>query len=285
MIDVALATCLQTDEPDDDRDRLAQALSSAGITNAWMAWDDPNARFADARIVILRSTWNYIHHRDAFLTWADALGFRLVNPPPVVRWNTHKRYLKELEDAGFPTVPTVLVPKGARAVLGDLLKKKHWFSAVAKPAVGAGSFCTRRVTKDDDAWFSEQLALRDMLLQPYVGAVETSGERAVVYIEGEVTHAVRKSPRFSDGVERTEPVPVADDERELATRVMSWVMRTLPSGGLLYGRVDLIRTDDGLQIMELELTEPSLFFAHSRAALDRFVAGAAHRLQLLSRSA
>ncbi|MCC6811158.1 MAG: hypothetical protein IT381_27255 [Deltaproteobacteria bacterium] len=284
MIDVALATCKALPEPDPDRELLLHALQKAGLRAEWLAWDDPSAPFTDARLTVLRSTWNYIADRDAFLAWADALGYRLANPPPIVRWNTHKRYLKELAEAGIPTVPTVLVPKGAGAALGDLMRKKQWFSAVAKPAIGAGSFHTKRVSSSDAdaAWFAQELAERDMLLQPYVPAVESSGERAIVYIEGAVTHAVRKSPRFSGNDERTEPVPVADDERALAERAMSYVMRALPGGALLYGRCDLIRDESGaLQVMELELTEPSLFFEHSPQALARFVEGVQRRLALI----
>jgi glutathione synthase/RimK-type ligase-like ATP-grasp enzyme len=285
MIDVALATCQSLPEPDADRALLLDALKEAGITAEWLAWDDPKANFKQARLTVLRSTWNYIQQRDAFIDWADALGFRLCNPPSIVRWNTHKRYLRELDElAKLPVVPTILLPKAVKAKLGDVLKAKHWFSAVAKPAIGAGSFCTRRVSSsDDDAqWLEAQLRERDMLLQPYMSNVESSGERALVYIEGEVTHAVRKSPRFTGNDESVETCEVAEDERALAHRAMSWVMREIPGGGLLYGRIDMVRDAEGApRIMELELTEPSLFFAQNPAALAKFIAGIKRRLDMV----
>jgi O-ureido-D-serine cyclo-ligase len=48
---------------------------------------------------------------------------------------------------------------------------------------------------------------------------------------------------------------------------------------LSYARVDLIRSDDGHpRLLELELTEPSLFFAQAPGSADRFAASLASRL-------
>ena len=50
------------------------------------------------------------------------------------------------------------------------------------------------------------------------------------------------------------------------------VLAALPVQGLAYARVDLLPSAKGPQLLELELTEPSLFFHTSVAAADRFVA-------------
>jgi O-ureido-D-serine cyclo-ligase len=45
----------------------------------------------------------------------------------------------------------------------------------------------------------------------------------------------------------------------------------MPFDELLYARVDLIHDDDGApRVLELELTEPSLFFGHAPGSADRF---------------
>jgi O-ureido-D-serine cyclo-ligase len=178
----------------------------------------------------------------------------------------------------------VLVPKGSGVSLQAVMKKKHWFRGVVKPAVGAGSFLTRVCGggDDDEQFFAASLVERDMLVQPFMAEVEHSGERALVYIDGAVTHAVRKAPRFSADGESTTPVVIADDERTLAERVLHWTMRTFPCGALLYGRVDIVRDAEGApRIMELELTEPSLFLQYSEAAVSRFVDAIERRLALL----
>ena len=46
---------------------------------------------------------------DEFLAWVDGLaaaGVPVVNAPAHLRWNLDKRYLRDLEAAGVPTVPT-----------------------------------------------------------------------------------------------------------------------------------------------------------------------------------
>ncbi len=281
---VAIASCKTLPEPDPDQGLLEAALAERGVDARALPWDDPAAPFAEADLVVVRSTWNYIHERDAFMAWIDRWAGKLENHASVLRWNTHKRYLRELEAAGLPVVDTVLVPRGSGAELGPIMKKKRWFRGVIKPAVGAGSHLTRVVsgTGEDAEAFRALVDERDMLVQPYMAEVEHSGERAIISIDGEVTHAVRKSARFSGDAEKTEPVAVAEDERALADRALRWTMRNFPCGALLYGRVDLVRDAEGaLRIMELELTEPSLFLSHAPAATARLADGIVRRLALL----
>ena len=43
-----------------------------------------------------------------------------------------------------------------------------------------------------------KLQAGDTLVQPYVPSVEAYGERSLVWVDGALTHAVRKTPRFGD---------------------------------------------------------------------------------------
>jgi glutathione synthase/RimK-type ligase-like ATP-grasp enzyme len=109
---------------------------------------------------------------------------------------------------------------------------------------------------------------RDAMVQRYMPAVEDSGERALVWIDGEITHAVQKLPRFADGVERVSgALELTAQERELASRVLGCV-----KGELLYARVDVVGDGEGgVLVSELELIEPSLFLLQSPEALARLV--------------
>jgi len=54
----------------------------------------------------------------------------------------------------------------------------------------------------------------------------------------------------------------------------------VPFGQLLYARVDLIRDAAGQpRVLELELTEPSLFISHAPGSEERFAAAALARLR------
>lgn len=266
-------------EPDPDQEPLLAALRATGLVAEMLAWDDPAARRPGAfDLCVLRSSWNYFRAPEAFLAWcaeADRAS-RLLNPLPVVRWNLHKRYLLELEAAGVPVVPTVLLERGAAADLPGLIAERGWPDVVVKPAVSAASFLTRRFRPGEApagrAFLAALLAERDALVQPYLSSAEGSGERALVFIDGALSHAVRKSPRLAGEDERvSEAVPIAPAEREVAERAMA-VGRARVGLPLLYGRVDLLADEAGaLRVSELELIEPSLFLVQSPPALERLV--------------
>jgi glutathione synthase/RimK-type ligase-like ATP-grasp enzyme len=225
---------------------------------------------------VLRSSWNYYQHHQAFLSWAErcAALTALWNPVPVIRWNIHKGYLLELAEAGIPVVPTRLLRRGTRAALAEVAG--DWPRVVIKPAISAGSFGTVAVGREDfargQAHLDALLAERDMMVQPFFPSVAAHGERAVVWIDGAFTHEVRKQTRFTGDSEQTSvPQPVAPDEQAVAERVLALAPRPL-----LYARVDLARDDAGRpHLMELELMEPSLFLPHAPHAAARLAAAIA----------
>lgn len=270
---VSLVTCSRLPEPDADADLLLDSLIAAKLDARWLAWDDAAGAPLGTTSVI-RSTWNYYRDLPAFLRWVDAAetATSLWNPAPVVRWNAHKGYLIELAEQGIPVVPTVLVPQGDRRPLGEWIASnaalRESSDLVVKPAVSAGSYRTERGSEAGlDAHFDALVRSGDTLLQPYQTEVASSGERCLIVLDGEVTHAVRKSPRFSTDAESITRVQPSDAERALALAIVSAIPHPL-----LYARVDLV--DDGAgrpRLMELELIEPSLFLDTSTEGLWRFV--------------
>jgi hypothetical protein len=271
-----VATCMQLPEVDADQAGLMAALADAGIDASLVAWDDPNADWAAPVPTILRSTWNYARHCEAFLAWVDRVGRAapLWNPPDVVHANVRKRYLLALGERGIPVVPTHVVARGAAATaaLPD-------GRIVIKPEIGAGSLDTRAFAASERdearAHLATITAHGDALVQPYVASVDGYGERSLIWIDGELTHAMRKTPRFVGDRERTEgPFAIADDERAVADAALARYRDRI-----LYGRVDLARNDAGQpMVMELELVEPSLFLLRHPPALARFVAAIARVL-------
>ena len=162
-----------------------------------------------------------------------------------MRWNSHKRYLLELEARGIPVVPTRLVPRTSGQSLASAMGS--WTDVVVKPAVSAGSFGTIRVRGKPEQAAGEQhlrqfVRERDMLVQQYQPSVEGHGERCLIWLDGAFTHAVRKTARFLGDEERVsnQAMPIDADERALAERVLA-----LAPGPLLYARVDLVRDAAG----------------------------------------
>ncbi len=270
-----VATCRALPEPDPDAAPLAEALAAAGFDAALVAWDDPAADWDAAIPTILRSTWNYPLAFEAFLAWLAraAAAAPLLNPLEVCRANLRKRYLLELAARGVPIVPTTLVERGQTIDLAALEAPR----IVLKPEIGAASLDAAAFAPSDPAAARHLAALTARgaaLVQPYVASVEAYGERSLVWIDGALTHAIRKAPRLGGEVERvTGPFEIADDERAVALAALA------PYGDLLYARIDVARDAAGRpMVMELELVEPSLFFAFAPGSAARFAAGLRRRL-------
>jgi glutathione synthase/RimK-type ligase-like ATP-grasp enzyme len=290
---VALVTARAARGLDEDMPPLIAAFAAAGAVAEIVDWDDAAVDWASFDLALLRSAWDYAERLPQFLAWVEraAAATLLLNPPPVVRWNSDKHYLRALARSGVPVVPTTFLEAGAdaRVLLEDFLLEERCAELVAKPAVGAGSRDARRHARSDFAGILGHLqplldAGRAMMLQPYLESVDRDGETALVFIEGRFSHAVRKGPLLPAGGPATAGlfapetitprVPGADE-----LRVGERAIAQVPFPELLYARVDLIRDSaGGPRVLELEIAEPSLFFSHVPAA-PRFVAAALNRLE------
>ena len=295
MPDVLLASCAQARGRDDDEPLLVAALAELGVSAAAADWADPGAGWAAAALVVVRSTWDYAPRRAEFLAWSRAVEERttLLNPAAVIEWNTDKRYLRELHDAGVRTVPTRWVEgageldEALRAWPGDV---------VVKPVVSAGARDTGRFGPADRAaarLLSERILAggegvpgRAVMVQPYLERLEDEGETGLVYVDGAYSHAFGKGALLAAGPlgpglfaeEEIEPRVAGGDERVLGDRVVADVVARTGSVPL-YVRVDLVPGDDGHpQVIEVELTEPSLNFATAPGSAARFAAAITTRL-------
>lgn len=283
MTTVLLATCAQLPKGDEDSEPLTGALRRLGIDARWQAWDDPAARW-DA-VTVIRSTWDYAPRREEFLRWAAAVP-ALQNPYPLVVWNSDKVYLGELADLGIPAVPTVFVRPGQGVRFPDAAE---W---VVKPSIGAGSRGAGRF-RDQAAAAEHVRALhgagRTAMLQPYLDGVDTAGETALIYLDGEFSHAVVKGAMLPPDAAHA----VEDDELFVAERIDARapsaaeceigerVVKALTArfgATPLYARIDLLPGPDGPALVEVEVTEPSLFLGYADGAADRFAAALDARL-------
>ncbi|GAA2716951.1 hypothetical protein GCM10010429_39550 [Micromonospora olivasterospora] len=246
---------------------------------------------------MLRSPWDYALRRDEFVAWADTVS-RLADPADVVRWNTDKRYLAELSAAGVPTVPTAWVAPG------ESWEPPAGGEYVVKPAVSIGSRDTGRYDLTDPEHRALAVAhvrrLSDAgrlaMVQPYLPAVDTAGETALLFLAGpgglRFSHAIRKGPMLTgpdlgvEGLYKAEAITPRTATPEQLT-VAERALTAVPGGPerLLYARVDLIPGPDGAPVLvELELTEPSLLIGYADGAPDRLAEAVLTRLRL-SRSA
>jgi glutathione synthase/RimK-type ligase-like ATP-grasp enzyme len=265
-----------------------------GLAAELVSWDDPNADWANRDLVVLRSTWDSVNRPDEYLAWiryVDGVS-SLLNPRAVVEWNFDKTYLEDLGADGVSVIPTHWVRPGATWVppAGEF---------VVKPSISAGARDTARYGPEHlDAARDHVTRLgaenRTVMVQAYLPAVAESGELSVIFIDGQISHAIRKGPMLELGVgveerpwERMVFVGTATPtalQVEAAETTMSAVRRRFPDR-LLYGRVDLIDSPAGRPlVLEAEVIDPNLSLALHPPAAAVLAQAIAKRVRDRSRS-
>jgi glutathione synthase/RimK-type ligase-like ATP-grasp enzyme len=274
MPDFTFVTYSDLPELDPD-DRLALTeIERRGATVSAQVWSDATVDWSSAGTVVIRSTWDYHLHHDAFLAWVDRVAnvTSIWNPPSLVRRNSVKSYLKDLDRRGVPVVPTAWIAQGDSCDLRRLIRDRGWEKVVVKPVVGLATAGVRMFGPNDSdgqAHLDTLVARGGAMVQPFVPAVATYGERALVYIGGAYSHAASKvafQPLAVAGEAGEKPATASPAERAVADLAIA----TLDSPWL-YARVDLVPDEAGRPIiMEFELVEPSLFLSLDAHAPRRF---------------
>ncbi|MEH6420902.1 ATP-grasp domain-containing protein [Pseudomonas sp. CGJS7] len=289
MSRLALVTAIATAAQDEDLPLLHAACLEQGLHAEIRAWDDPSVAWARYDAVLLRSPWDYTERFDEFSAWCQRVDAqtRLLNPWPVVHWNADKHYLADLAARGVPVVATAFVEPDMDplpALQEFLLAHPQAEEFVVKPAISAGSRDTQRYARAQEFAAANHIARlldegRSAMLQPYLVSVDRDGETALIHFNGAFSHSIRKGAMLQRedalnlrAVERINPRQAGEDERALALHALTATTARLDlEEPLLYARVDLIRDGDGQpQLLELELCEPSLFFAHDPGSAGRF---------------
>ncbi len=267
---------MDTDEP-----LLLAALDALDVRVEVLDWDRA-ADWSAYDLAVIRSTWDYARRHEEFLSWAGATGerTRLHNPVGMLSWNTDKRYFRQLSEAGLPVIDTTFVVPGTAWPVTAL---SH--SVVVKPSVSAGGQDTARYDADQLPQARAHVARlhsehRVAMVQPYLEAIEDSDETALVYIGGTYSHTAAKAALLGQGAAESglfAPETVvartpSSAERALGDATMAWLAGA-SFGRPLYARVDLLPDAEGLpRILEVELTEPSLFLETDPGAADRMAA-------------
>ena len=299
---VALVTCAAMNGLDPDDELTVAPLKERGVQVEAAVWDDPDVDWAAYDLAVVRSTWDYYPRREEFLAWARRVP-RLANPAAVLEWNTDKRYLRGLAAAGVATAPTTWVEPGAAWTPADAGE------VVVKPAVSGGGNDTGRYDLADAEERRLAVAHarrltgdgRLVMVQPYLAAVDEHGETALMFLGGQYSHTIRKGALLTgpdvgvEGLFRQEEITAREPSPEEVAAAEA-VLAAVPfdRDDLLYARVDLVpdgvasgcseaepavkrpRLETGLDgagaplLLEIELTEPSLFLATAPGAPERF---------------
>lgn len=257
---VLLVTCAEWAEGEPGHAALDAALASRGIESRWVVWDDLSVDWGEARVVAVRSVWDYAHRLGEFLAWATGVGPALLNGAAVFRWNTDKGYLIDLAEAGLPVVPTV----AAGDVMAVRAAAAAFGTAVAKPRVGSGGRGIE-IVPARQGWLPDPDGHQGpWVVQPLVESVRLEGETSVFVFGGRPVSQVDKLPapgeiRVQEEYGgRSRPAGLGEEEALLAAHAIATTVDLL-GAEIAYGRVDLMHHEGRLVVSEIELTEPGLY--------------------------
>lgn len=277
-------SCVQARDLDTDLPLLVDEFIALGQHVQIVDWDDPTLDWAQFDVSIVRSPWDYHERYAEFLRWIDRVSVvtHLCNSPGVLRWNTDKRYLADLIDAGIAVIPTSFLTTQA-----DVKESSFADDVVLKPTVSAGSNNTHRFVNDAAAAATcadEMVAQgRVVMVQPYQLSIDEMGETGLVYFGGQFSHAFRKGAilgaqsRVANSLfveEEISHTTAQANELLLGEVVLEYITSRFGSAPL-YARVDMVESADGTPtLMEVELTEPSFFLHTSHGSANRFAEAA-----------
>jgi O-ureido-D-serine cyclo-ligase len=280
---IAVATCERAPDLDDDWPFLRAALGDRGLAVTAAAWTHRAMDWASFDRVVIRGTWDYFQHLEEFRAWVRRVAevTELLNPAPVVLWNTDKRYLDDLAADGVPVVATTFLTPGRRDT--PWLPPDDDF--VVKPAVSAGGFETARYrSRDAEAAALHVARLLDsgctVMVQPYLASVDREGEAALIYLGGRYSHSVNKGPLLMAGAgiedklwerERIVVMEPSSAQRDVAGAALAAAAARTGTATFAYARVDLLADADGMPVVsEIELVEPGLFLHLAPGSVARF---------------
>lgn len=265
---------------------LRDALADRGIDSTREVWSDGIEELSEYDALLIRSCWDYHKRPKAFRRWLDRLDdveATIFNPPEVLRWNMNKQYLRDLDEAGLPVIPSEFFPAESDRDVGEVLKQRGWDDVVIKPLVGASGHEMMKCHRSELSDKTEELQQLDkqegFFVQPFLERIQSEGEWSFVFFGGEYQYAIHKQPGDDDfrahnhrgGTYRhAEPDPAwIEHVEELVDRFPH---------DCLYQRMDGVIEEDRLTIMEVEALEPSFYFTHYPSGAEVLAEKLASRL-------
>ncbi len=259
-----------------DNLRTSFAKHNATITD--IAWDDDTVSWQDFDAVIIGTAWDYWDRHVEFLAKLVDIETqtRLFNSTSIIKWNSHKKYLLDLERKGAKLIPTQWADLVTPELIEDAFANFETDELVLKRQVGAGGAGQVKISKGSNI----PTLPHPMMVQPFLRTIKTEGELSFIFIDGKLSHTLLKTAATDDyriqslygGTEQK--ITPSDADKIVATQILEY-LDEVP----LYARVDMLRDSSGeLLLMEIELTEPYLYPEQGPKLGERLYQGLSRRL-------
>lgn len=265
---------------------LSNYLQEIGIECEECCWETTNDwKKYDA--ILISSAWGYHNAYERYLEVLSDIEKEtlLFNTKSIVAENIYKeRQLQLLKKNGLPIIDTVFFSINSEEegltifkyssgmdLLSIIEKEIHSKEFVLKPTVSASGNHTvmytqnlavqnRIFTEEGLKQYCEMVFSKNpgvkIMVQPFIRGIE-DGEYALVYINKCFSHAVMRYPGVLGVHKKAEViVQVPEDVLNLGNKIANLMWKK----DMLYMRVDLVRENEEIKVMEIECNEPELYF-------------------------
>lgn len=225
-------------------------------------------------IVMLKSIWGYHLDFNKFLQQINHLkinNVKLINDYEYIYWNIDKNnYLSDIKF--LQIIPTYKLEVGTvqnidelHNTISDILKKDENFEFVIKPSISESGYLTFMYRKDEtninaiyNIFNNKNL---DFLIQPFRSGI-IDGEISVIIINGKMMYGIKRFPGVF--IEKRDPEYIDLDsisekakyQIELLFIFFNKIFTSTPK----ICRVDFVKNKSEVEILEVELIDPDLFF-------------------------
>jgi glutathione synthase/RimK-type ligase-like ATP-grasp enzyme len=263
-----------------DEKNLAHELLKLDIEVDHVNWHDDH-NWSDYEMVLIRTTWDYVDKVDQFFKALEIISkqTKLINPIEIIKWNINKKYLVEIQEMGFKTIPTLLSGSFTKEEFKDHFNRMDKGAGViVKPVIGASSQGIQLIKVASEV---EPMETGEWLIQPFQENIQTQGEYSLLFFNKTFSHGITKLPKAGDFRSQEEfdsKVEAVAPPKKMILLGES-ILNKIPHS-TEYARVDFINDEsDNPQIIELELIEPCLFLDYGPEAAKTF---ATHLKSLLN---
>lgn len=257
---------------------IEKLLRELAIDFSFEIWSNPKVDWQEYALLLIKSPWDYFDRYAEFKTWCNKIqeiGIPTLNTMETILWNSDKWYLKDIQDKGFPIVPTHFLKRKEPLNLAGYFKEFNTDTLVVKPTVSGGAKNTLKLHqnnwKEHEGKIREWLEDEDFMVQPFFEEVAQKGEYSYIFFNKKYSHAVLKSPKKGEfrvqhffGGEIHSITPTESELGYLQQIVDTFAQNTL------YARVDGVWKEGVFYLMELELIEPYLFLFTSEKAPENY---------------
>ncbi len=287
MKKIGLITCNEFTNLYYDDQYLLAPFAQKGIELIPVVWDKPTD-FNQFDLLIFKSAWDYHQKTVAFEHWLQFLKTiktPICNPISIIEQNYNKYYLKDLQEKGFPVIPTLFFDDVRPLALSAILEENGWEKAVIKPVISMSAYHTYSFDKTNHQHLQDNLvnyySKTSVMVQKFTPEIITEGEWSIIFFDKKYCISALKKPKKGDfrvqgelGGTITYPEPPTHIIQEAQN-----ILNNYPED-ILYARMDGIIHQGHFQLMEAELIDPELYFRSGEKVQNAFLTAVMKRLEM-----